>query len=74
MRSWILYLYFIRLNVYNEQIIHKFNLNPNDALKMTSQLREGIVDRKEVTLTGQVECNEVAVVAGLRRCFKTLNC
>jgi hypothetical protein len=32
---------------------------------MTSQLREGIVVRKpEVTLTGEVECDEVYVVAG----------
>ena len=33
--------------------------------KMTTQLREGIVERKpEVTLSGEVECDEVYVVAG----------
>ncbi len=32
---------------------------------MTSQLREGIVRRKpEVTLSGEVACDEVYVVAG----------
>ena len=32
---------------------------------MTTQLREGIVERKpEVTLSGEVECDEVYVVAG----------
>jgi len=32
---------------------------------MTSQLREGIVQRKpEVVLSGEVECDEVYVVAG----------
>jgi hypothetical protein len=32
---------------------------------MTSRLREGIVQRQpEVTLSGEVECDEVYVVAG----------
>ena len=32
---------------------------------MTTQLREGIVQRKpQVTLSGEVECDEVYVVAG----------
>jgi len=35
------------------------------GLAMASQLREGIVRRKpEVTLSGEVECDEVYVVAG----------
>jgi hypothetical protein len=40
-------------------------LNPNDAQIMASQLREGIVQRQpEITLSGEVECDEVYVVAG----------
>ena len=40
-------------------------LNSDDAQKMTTQLREGIVERKpKVTLSGEVECDEVYVVAG----------
>ncbi|MBV8414968.1 MAG: hypothetical protein JO251_07120, partial [Verrucomicrobia bacterium] len=40
-------------------------LNSDDAQKMTTQLREGIVEWKpEVTLSGAVECDEVYVVAG----------
>jgi hypothetical protein len=53
------------LNLSNEQIGHELNLDPDDAQKMTSQLREGIVQRKPVEiLSGEVECDEVYVVAG----------
>ena len=65
LRVWILCWYFMGLNLSNEQIAQELDLNPDDAQKMTSQLREGIVVRKpEVTLTGEVECDEVYVVAG----------
>jgi transposase-like protein len=65
LRTWILCLYFMGLNLSNEQIAQELDLNPDDAQKMASRLREGIVDRKpEVTLTGEVECDEVYVVAG----------
>ena len=37
----------------------------DDAQVMASQLREGVVERKPgVTLSGEVECDEVYVVAG----------
>jgi hypothetical protein len=37
----------------NEQITQELDFNPDDALEMTSQLREGLVERTpEVTLTG----------------------
>ena len=53
------------LNLSNEQIGHELNLDPDDAQMMTTQLREGIVERKPVeTLSGEVECDEVYVVAG----------
>jgi hypothetical protein len=53
------------LNLSNEQIGQELDLNPDDAQKMTSQLREGVVARKpEVALSGEVECDEAYVVAG----------
>ena len=65
LRVWILCLYFMGLNLSNEQIAQELDLNPDDTQKMTSQLREGIVVRKpEVTLSGEVECDETYVTAG----------
>jgi len=65
LRVWILCLYFMGLNLSNEQIAQELDLNPDDAQKMTSRLREGIVERRpDVTLSGEVECDEVYVVAG----------
>lgn len=53
------------LNQSNEQIAKELDLNHDDAQKMTSQLREGIVVRKpEVTLSGEVECDEAYTAAG----------
>jgi hypothetical protein len=53
------------LNLSNEQIGHELDIDPDDAQKMTSQLREGIVERKPVEiLSGEVECDEAYVVAG----------
>ena len=65
LRVWMLCLYFMGLNLSNEQIAYELDLNSDDAQKMTTQLREGIVERKpKVTLSGEVECDEVYVVAG----------
>jgi len=65
LRVWMLCLYFMGLNLSNEQIAHELDLNSDDAQNMTTQLREGIVERKpKVTLSGEVECDEVYVVAG----------
>jgi hypothetical protein len=53
------------LNLSEEQIARELEIDPDDAQVMTSQLREGIVDRKpEVQLGGEVEYDEVYVVAG----------
>ena len=53
------------LNLSDEQIAQESGIDPDDARVMTSRLREGIVQRKpEVTLGGEVECDEVYVVAG----------
>jgi transposase-like protein len=64
LRTWITCLYFMGLNLSNEQIAQEFNLNGDDAQKMTSQLREGIVERTpEVTLSGEVECKDSRLLA-----------
>jgi hypothetical protein len=53
------------LNLTNEQIAQELGIDPDDAQVMATQLREGIVERKpEVTLSGEVECDEAYVVAG----------
>ena len=65
LRVWILCLYFMGLNLPNEQIAQELDLDPDDTQEMTSELREGIVRRKpEVKLSGEVECDELYVVAG----------
>ena len=65
LRVWVLCLYFMGLNLSNEQIAQELDLNPDDARRMTTQLREGIVRQKPpVVLSGEVECDEVYVVAG----------
>src|SRR5881275_440224 len=65
LRAWILCLYFMGLNLSNEQVAQELGIDPDDAQVMASRLREGIVERKpEVTLSGEVECDEVYVVAG----------
>ena len=53
-------LYFVGLNLSNEQIAKELDLDLDDAQRMTTLLREGVVLRKpEVTLSGEVECDEV---------------
>jgi transposase-like protein len=65
LRVWILCLDFMGLNRSKEQIGHELDLDPDDAQTMASQLRGGIVECKPVeTLSGEVECDEVYVVAG----------
>ncbi len=65
LRVWILCLYFMGLNLSNEQIGQELDLDPDEAQAMTTKLREGIVERKPVeVLSGEVECDEVYVVAG----------
>jgi transposase-like protein len=65
LRTWILGLYLMGLNLSNEQIAKELDLNGDDAQEMTSRLRQGIVERRpEVRLSGAVECDEVSVTAG----------
>ena len=63
--AWILCLYFMGLNLSNRQIAQELALNTGDVQHMTRQLRRGVVARKPpVKLDGEVECDEVYVVAG----------
>jgi transposase-like protein len=42
LKVWVLCLYFMGLNVSNEQIAHELALHGSDVQQMTAQLREGI--------------------------------
>lgn len=65
LRIWMLCSYFLGLNLSNHQIAAELNLSVTQAHQMTMQLRQGIVDRQPpVILEGEVECDEVYVVAG----------
>jgi transposase-like protein len=65
LRVWVLCLYFMGLNLSNRQIAAELGLNASDVQAMTEQLRGGLVARTpEVTLAGEVEIDEVYVVAG----------
>ena len=62
---WVLCLYFMGLNLSNKQIAQELDLNVSDIQQMTTFLREGVSLRKPaVTLQGEVECDEVYIVAG----------
>ena len=45
LKVWILCLYFMGLNVSNEQIAQELSLDESDVYHMTAQLREGIVKK-----------------------------
>ena len=46
LRVWVLCLYFMGLNLSNQQIALELGLNKDDVQAVTSQLREGIVAKK----------------------------
>jgi hypothetical protein len=53
------------LNRSNQQIAQELSLNDDDVHAMASHLREGLVAKvPEATLDGEVEADEVDVVAG----------
>jgi hypothetical protein len=53
------------LNLSNAQIAQELDLNKDEAHHMTTQLRQGIVAQApSPTLSGEVECDEVSIVAG----------
>jgi transposase-like protein len=65
LRVWVLCLYFMGLNLSNRQIALELGLSPSDVQAMTEHLRRGLVTKApEVRLEGEVEIDEVYVVAG----------
>ncbi len=65
LRVWVLCLYFMGLNLSNRQIALELGLDASDVQAMTEQLRSGLVAKAPVVeLTGEVEIDEVYVVAG----------
>jgi len=65
LRVWVLCLYFMGLNLSNRQISLELGLDASDVQAMTEQLRRGLVAKTPaVELTGEVEIDEVYVVAG----------
>ena len=62
---WVLFLYFMGLNLSNRQIAMELGLSPSDVQIMTEHLRRGLISKApEVRLEGEVEIDEVYVVAG----------
>ncbi len=65
LRVWVLCLYYMGLNLSNWQIVLELGLCGSDVQAMTELLRCGLVAKaSEVTLEGEVEIDEVYVVAG----------
>ena len=65
LRVWVLCLYLMGLNPSNRQIAQELGLDGSDVQAMTEQLRRGLVAKAPpVRLAGEVEIDEVYVVAG----------
>lgn len=65
LKTWVIFLYFLGLNLSTDQIAKELDLDSSDAHDMASLLREGVAEKKpEVVLSGEVECDEVYIVAG----------
>ena len=65
LRVWVLCLYLMGLNLSNRQIARELDLGVSDAQAMTEVLRRGLTARTSaVVLDGEVEIDEVYVVAG----------
>ena len=47
LKVWILCLYFMGLNLSNEQIAHELSINESDTYQMTTELRGGIVKKSQ---------------------------
>ena len=47
LKVWVLCLYFMGLNVSNEQIAHELSINESDAYQMTTELRGGMVKKSQ---------------------------
>jgi transposase-like protein len=65
LRVWVACLYLMGLNLSNRQIARELGLGASDAQAMTEHLRQGLTAKMPpVRLEGEVEIDEVYVVAG----------
>jgi transposase-like protein len=65
LRVWVLCLYFMGLNLSTRQIAQELGLDRSDMQAMTEALRGGLAAKvPAVQLEGEVEIDEVYVVAG----------
>ena len=65
LRVWVLCLYLMGLNLSNRQIAQELDLGMSDAQAMAEALRHGLTAKlPPVVLEGEVEIDEVYVVAG----------
>src|SRR4028118_245392 len=65
LRVWVLCLYLMGLNLSNRQIARELDLGASDVQAMTEHLRQGLTaETPAVILDGEVEIDEVYVVAG----------
>src|SRR3954464_4819684 len=65
LRLWVLCLYLMGLNLSTRQIAAELGLDGSDVQAMTEHLRHDLAARiAPATLTGEVEIDEVYVVAG----------
>jgi transposase-like protein len=65
LRVWVSCLYLMGLNLSNRQIAKELDLGSSDVQAMTEVLRRGLTARAPaVVLDGEVEIDEVYVVAG----------
>jgi transposase-like protein len=65
LRVWVLCLYLMGLNLSTRQIAQELGLSPSDVQAMAEQPRRGLVAKTPgVRLAGEVESDEVYIVAG----------
>lgn len=65
LKVWIICLYLMGLNLSNTQIAKELELDQSDCQNMTTLLREGVYEKRpDVKLAGEVEFDELYVVAG----------
>ena len=65
LKIWVACLYLMGLNLSNQQLSQELGLHRDDVHKMTTELRQAIVDKKiTVELSGEVEFDEVYITAG----------
>ena len=62
---WIVFIYFMGLNLSHAQAAQELDLHRSDAHGMATAVREAVCEHKPPpTFQGEVECDEVYVIAG----------